>query len=56
MHSREYLLGVAKLMRQRGQPIPLEMLIEAERLGLVLSEFDEPTLNVNDEGEIDNGE
>ena len=43
-------------MRERGQPIPIDMLNEAERLGLVLSEFDEPTLSINDEGEVDNGE
>ena len=30
MHSREYLLGVAKLMRERGQPIPIDMLNKAD--------------------------
>ena len=57
MHPRERLLGVAQLYRQRGQPVPLDVLVEAEQLGLSLQIFDEPTHhNANShEGEIHNG-
>ena len=57
MHPRERLLGLAQLYRQRGQPVPLDVLVEAEQLGLSLQEFDEPTqYNANShEGDIHNG-
>lgn len=42
MHPKERLLGMAKLLRKQGKPIPLDMLVEAEQLGLVLTEFDQP--------------
>ncbi len=48
MHPRERLMGMAKLLQLRGEPIPLTMLAEAERLGLSLQLFDEPT-NTNDD-------
>lgn len=56
MTSREMLLGMAKLHQQRGERIPADMLAEAERLGLSLMIFNEPTNQVNDEGEIIDGE
>jgi len=56
MTSREMLVGMAKLYQQRGEPIPTDMLAEADRLGLSLQIFNEPTHHINDEGEIDNGE
>ena len=56
MTSREMLVGMAKLYQQRGERIPTDMLAEADRLGLSLKNFDEPTLQVNDEGEIVDGE
>jgi hypothetical protein len=59
MHPRERLLGMARLLQIRGEPIPLDMLAEAERLGLSLQLFDEPTTSQNDanlqEGDILNG-
>tara|TARA_B100001057_G_scaffold35947_1_gene32524 strand:+ start:6870 stop:7079 length:210 start_codon:yes stop_codon:yes gene_type:complete len=61
LHPREYLLGRAKLLQQRGQPIPLDMLAEADRLGLSLELFNEPVEppeedNANfQEGDILNG-
>ena len=39
----------------RGEPSPTDILAEAERYGLELSIFNEPTNKV-DEGEITNGE
>jgi len=56
MTTKERLLGVARQLQLRGEPIPIDMLAEAERYGLSLSMFDEPILILNDEGEITNGE
>lgn len=56
MHPRERLLGKARQLRLRGEPIPTDMLAEAERLGLSHRIFNEPTHEVNDEGEIVDGE
>ena len=61
MHPREFLLGKAKAMQERGEVIPLDMLVEAERLGLSLEIFNEPIVSTNDndanrqEGEFLNG-
>ena len=53
MHPREFLLGKARLLQKRGEPIPLDMLAEAEELGLVLDTLDD---NANlHEGEISYG-
>ena len=43
MHPRERLLGMARLLKERGEPIPLDMMVEADLLGLSLKEFDQPT-------------
>lgn len=43
MTSREMLLGRARLYQERGEPIPVDMMAEAERLGLSLSLFGQPT-------------
>jgi hypothetical protein len=52
MDPRERLLGLAVIYRQRGDPIPLDVLAEADQLGLSLEEFDEPvTFNKQHEGE-----
>lgn len=56
MTTKERLLGIARQLQLRGEPIPIDMLAEAERYGLSLSIFDEPTFTLNDEGEITNGE
>ena len=47
MTSRETLLGMAKLYQQRGEPIPLHILV-----GLSLSLFGLPhNTNLEDEGD-----
>lgn len=52
MDPRERLLGMGKLYLQRGQPIPLDLLAEAEELGLHLTEFGLPSNEpLDDEGE-----
>lgn len=52
MHPRERILGIGKLYLSRGEPIPLDVLAEAERLGLVLKDFGQPTTPETDhEGE-----
>ena len=56
MTSREMLLGMAKLYQQRGEPIPADMLAEADRLGLSLKIFHEPTHQLSDEGDVIDGE
>jgi len=56
MTTRERLLGIAHRLQLRGEPIPTDILAEAERYGLELSIFNEPTNKVNDEGEITDGE
>ncbi len=56
MNPREKLLGMGRLYLMRGEPIPLDLLARAEAEGLYLEDFGEPTNQVNDEGEILNGE
>ena len=56
MHPRERLLGMAKLLQLRGQPLPLDMLAEAERLGLSLQLFDEPTNTNEDNANLHEGD
>ena len=56
MHPAERLLGEARRLQLRGLPIPLTMLAEADKLGLSLTLFNEPTHNANShEGDIHNG-
>ena len=43
MHLREKVLGLARLHLMRGEPIPADLLAEADSLGLLLSAFDQPT-------------
>lgn len=56
MTTEERLLGIARQLQIRGEPIPADILAEAERYGLSLSIFNEPTNKVNEEGEVVNGE
>ena len=56
MHPRERLFGMAKLLQLRGQPLPLTLLAEAERLGLSLQLFDEPTNTNEDNANLHEGE
>ena len=52
MHPRERILEMGKLYLDRGEPIPLDLLAEADKWGLSLSEFGEPTTTqVEPEGE-----
>ena len=51
MDPRERLLGMGKLYLQRGQPIPITLLAEAEALGLSLAEFGLPTTAVDEDGD-----
>jgi len=55
MHPRERLLGMAKLLRKRNQPIPLDPLTKADELGISLEVLGENT-NLNhltEEGEVE---
>ena len=56
MTTRERLLGIAHRLQLRGEPIPTDILAEAERYGLELSIFNEPTNTINEEGEDTNGD
>jgi hypothetical protein len=56
MNPRERLLGMGRLYLQRGEPIPVTLLAEAEQYGLSLSEYDEPTFALTEEGDIKDGE
>lgn len=51
MNPCEKLLGMAKKLQSRGEPIPLDMLVEADELGLCLDEFDQPVNTQAHEGE-----
>lgn len=39
MHPRERVLGVALLKKNKGEPIPLDLLAELDKYGLDVSEF-----------------
>lgn len=52
MDPRERVLGMGKLYLMRGQPIPLDLLVEAEELGLSVVEFGLPENYNPDEGEM----
>ena len=51
----EKLLGMAKKLQLRGEPIPIDMLAEADELGLCLDEFDQPVQHIDHEGEYLHG-
>lgn len=55
MNPREKLLGMAKALQKRGKPIPLDMLAQADELGLSLSRFQEPVQPIDHEGEYLHG-
>lgn len=44
MNPREKLLGIGKLHLMRGEPIPLDILVQADQLGLSVEDFGEPEL------------
>jgi hypothetical protein len=39
MHPREQLLQKAVYLSRLGKPLPVDVLVEAERLGIILSDF-----------------
>ena len=45
MTIREKLLGIGQAYLQRGEPIPLDLLAEADKWGLSLSDFGQPTIS-----------
>jgi hypothetical protein len=52
MNAREKLLGIGKLHLMRGEPIPLDILVQADELGLSIEDFGEPVVTTYDyEGE-----
>ena len=52
MDPRERILGIGKLHVLRGEPIPLDVLAEADRLGLSLLDFDQPHIpEIDHEGD-----
>jgi|DEB0MinimDraft_10_1074344.scaffolds.fasta_scaffold150049_2 hypothetical protein len=54
LNPREKLLGMGKRFLERGEPIPIDLLAEAERYGLLLEDFGEPRNYIfNNQGEID---
>ena len=42
MHPRERVLGLARLLRQRGEPYSQNLINEAQRLGVDLSKCNPP--------------
>ena len=53
MNPREKLLGIGILYQKRGEPIPLDLLVKAERYGLMLEDFGEPLIKNSEEGDED---
>ena len=53
MDPRERILGMGKLYLKRGLAIPVDLLAEAEQLGLSLAEFGLPTNNHDEQDEGD---
>lgn len=51
MHPIEELLGLAQIYRQRGDPIPLDLLAQADQLGLSLEYLGEPTFKATEKGD-----
>ena len=54
MHPREKLLGMVELYRKRNQPIPVDLLAQADALGLVLAGLEDPQQSETTEGEFQN--
>ena len=54
MHPKERVLNLVSLYRQKGEPIPLDLLAQADELGLSVEELDEPITNNPDIDEGDN--
>jgi len=52
MHPREKLLGMVELYRKRNQPIPVDLLAQADALGLVVAGFEDPLQPETTQGEF----
>ena len=48
MTIREKLLGMGRYYTDRGLPVPVDLLAEADKYGLSLADFDQPTLTHDD--------
>ena len=48
MHPRERILEMGKLCLERGEPIPLTLLAEADEWGMSLADFEQPTFTHDD--------
>ena len=56
MDPQERILGIGRLYVLRGEPIPTDVLAEADSLGLALTDFEQPKLNTTDhEGDLQHG-
>ena len=55
MHPREKVLGKAKWFRLKKQPVPLDLLAEADKLGLSLEILGENTnlIHLKEDGEFE---
>lgn len=58
MNEIEAVLGLAIMHMKRGEPLPLDLLVKADELGISVKHLDQPS-NSNDanfqEGDILNG-
>ena len=58
MNEKEAVLGLAIMHMKRGEPLPLDLLVKADELGLSVEHLDQPTNTHNanlQEGDILNG-
>ena len=54
MTIREKLLGMGRYYTDRGFPVPVDLLAEADKYGLSLSDFDQPKVTYDVEQGEDN--
>ena len=47
MHPRERVLEQARLCQLRGQPVPVDLLAEADALGISLTQMGQPHTTTN---------
>ncbi len=58
MNEIEAVLGLAIMHMKRGEPLPLDLLVKADELGISVKHLDQPTNQSNansQEGDILNG-
>jgi len=57
MHPRERVLGMARHFIKRGLPIPVDLIAEADELGLIITQLDQPKVETPDhEGDTTHGD